>query len=302
MQAKRILVVGYGKLGSRVAQRLSNKHEVTAIKRSPIEPQDKINMCFADVTNSGSLKNVLNESLVGGVDYLIYCLSPSERSEKGYRDAYLIGLKNVLTNLPNSDALQHIIFVSSTSVYHQANGEMVDENSLCSPSAFSGKVLLEAEAYISDLTVASTSIRFSGIYGASRGRLIDQVKQALETGGVLKTAPGYTNRIHEDDCVGFICHLVNLLDEGQAIEAYYVASDSCPMSLAEVYRYIAEQLNHIETSYQDKNLNVSVSENSAHSRRAGSKRCVNKRMLDTGYSLSFNSYLEGYKQKTPRFK
>jgi len=84
MQGKRILVVGYGKLGQRVAHKLSEKHQVIALKRSPIEQVGKVSMCFADVTESVSVKDSLHESVAGGVDYLIYCLSPSERSEQGY--------------------------------------------------------------------------------------------------------------------------------------------------------------------------------------------------------------------------
>ena len=297
MQGKRILIVGFGKLGSRVAQHLSDKHEVTALKRSPVKPSDKINMCFADVTQIESLNKALLLSVNDGVDYLIYCLSPSERSEKGYRDAYLTGLKNVITKLPRPERLKHILFISSTSVYKQSQGELVDEQSICEPLNYSGKILLEAETYLASLVVPSTSIRFSGIYGGSRSRLIDQVKQALINQESLSASPGLTNRIHEDDCVGFICYLVKQLDEGKIIEPCYVASDSCPVSQAQVYSYIAEQLSLTKTSYQDKKLDVSVSENPSLSRRAGSKRCVNKRMLASGYTLKFESYQEGYKQK-----
>ena len=297
MQTQRILIVGYGKLGSRVAQNLSDKHTVTALKRSPIESSDKISMCFADLTQSESLAEALQLSLNDGVDYIIYCLSPSERSEQGYRDVYLTGLKNVLSKLPKPERLKHILFISSTSVYHQSQGEQVDELSPCEPLNYSGKILLEAETYLANLVVPSTCIRFSGIYGGSRRRLIDQVKQALINQESLTATSGFTNRIHEDDCVGFICHLVKLLDEGQTIEPCYVASDSCPVSQAEVYHYISEQLSQTETKYKDQNVSVIVAEASSVPRRAGSKRCINKQMLASGYTLIFESYKEGYKQK-----
>lgn len=296
MQDKRILVVGFGKLGKRIALRLSNEHKITAVKRSPIEQHSKLSLCFADVTQSESLHTALALNLKDGIDYLIYCLSPSERSEQGYRDAYLRGLKNIINHLPQPEKLKHILFISSTSVYHQAHGELVDESSPCKPKTFSGKILLEAEAYLANVSVPSTCIRFSGIYGGSRSRLIDQVKHALELGEALQAVPGLTNRIHEDDCVGFICHLVKLLDRGQAIAPCYVASDSCPVSQSDVYRYIGEQLSQVASCGQGTQLKLIVSEGSNSPRRAGSKCCANKRMLASGYVLSFESYREGYKQ------
>lgn len=293
MQGKRILVVGYGKLGSRVAEALSANHDVTTIKRSPIEHSSLVNMCFADITNKQALSDTLNERLNQGVDYLIYCLSPRERSEQGYRDAYLTGLQNIMSCLPKPDRLEHVLFVSSTSVYHQENGEEVDELSPCLPTSFSGNVLLDAESYLANLAVNSTVIRFSGIYGGSRSRLIDQVKRAIDAGDLLYATPSYTNRIHEDDCMGFICHLIDLLDKGREIKACYLASDSCPVKQAEVYHFIASQLEPLSGSKQSSTFKIE--ENAAKaSRRAGSKQCQNTCMKQSGYSLKYNSYKEGY--------
>ena len=294
MQGKRILVVGYGKLGRRVAHNLSEKHHVIAMKRSPIEQVGKVNMCFADVTNAESLKQALKTNVNDGIDYLIYCLSPSEYSEQGYRNAYLIGLQNVLRNLPNANRLQHIIFISSTSVYHHSNGEEVDENSICSPSNYSGKVLLEAESYLAGLNIASSAIRFSGIYGGNRSRLIEQVKHALENNEVLQAAPGYTNRIHEDDCLGFICHLIDLLEQKQGLEDCYIGTDSCPVEQAEVYQFIADQFQSLDVNKQTPPLSIEVTDSAKSKRRAGSKRCNNDRMKQSAYVLKYRSYKDGY--------
>lgn len=296
-QGKRILIVGYGKLGHRVAATLSGRHEVFALKRSHCISPKNLDILFADVTHPNSLTQVFDKNLEGGVDYLIYCLSPSERSEKGYEDAYLTGLKNVLLGLPNRSRLQHILFISSTSVYHQAKGENVDELSPCQPSNFSGKVLLEAESFLGSLDTPSTCIRFSGIYGGDRSRLIDQVQHALTKNEGIEAAPGYTNRIHEDDCVGFICYLISLLDQGETIESCYVATDSCPVEQADVYAYIAERLSAIHSEHANQALNILVTNQAKSMRRAGSKRCINKRMEASGYQLKFASYKEGYNEQ-----
>ena len=48
------------------------------------------------------------------------------------------------------------------------------------------------------------------------------------------------------------------------------------------------------TTLKKENLKIFVSEEGKSLRRAGSKRCVNKRMLGSGYQLQFESYQEGY--------
>lgn len=294
MQRKRILVIGYGKLGSRVAQELSQDHQVIVIKRSKVENEHNLTMCYADITQSKSLENICQQNFAD-IDYLIYCLSPSERTEEGYRDAYVTGLKNVMSCLPKLNTLKQLIFISSTSVYHQAKGEAVDETSACLPSTFSGKILLEAEAYIARLNVASTTIRFSGIYGRTRSRLIYQVEQALQNGEVLSASPGYTNRIHEDDCVGFICHLIGLLEQDKQLEACYIGTDSCPVEQVKVYQFIAKKLLSSSKEFKGSSVfKIEEASSAKSSRRAGSKQCMNKRMIQSGYQLKFDSYKEGY--------
>jgi nucleoside-diphosphate-sugar epimerase len=294
MQDKRILVAGYGKLGQRVAQQLASDHDVTALKRHPVDPAPPVRLCFADLNNPDQLAATLSEALPEGAHYLIYCLSPAERTEAGYRAAYLHGLQHLLNALPQRRALQHILFVSSTSVYHQSQGEWVDEHSACQPDSFSGKVLLEAEQYLFRQTIPATVVRFSGIYGGGRSRLIDQVRKALTSGEALEAGKGFTNRIHEDDCVGFLCHLIGLLVQGKTLASIYVASDSEPSSLAEVYAFIGEQLQAQPESNTDNRTSLNIQTNEHSARRAGSKRCCNHVMLDSGYQLKFPGYREGY--------
>jgi nucleoside-diphosphate-sugar epimerase len=300
MQDKRILVAGYGKLGRRVARQLAEQHTVYALKRNPQAPDGEVKLCFADIAQLEDLTGCLQQAIPDGVDYLIYCLSPGERSEQGYRAAYLTGLKNILTALPGIARLRHVIFVSSTSVYHQCDDEWVDEQSPCQPVSFSGKILREAEQFLQSQPVASTIVRFSGIYGGGRSRLIEQVRQALENNDPIKLAEGYTNRIHEDDCVGFLCHLMELLDQEEKLEPMYLATDSAPVPLAQVYQFIGEQLQDGLSANEQCTLQLEISSpletgsTAKALRRAGSKRCCNTLLLNSGYELTFPTYREGY--------
>lgn len=285
MQGKKVLIVGCGKIGGRVAKRLSSDFQVFGLRRRPQMSQDDIHYLAADVREASSLEEVFSQVLTDGVDYLIYCLTPSQRTEQGYRDTYVTGLENTLTMLPNTKRLKRLIFVSSSSVYHQNDDSWIDEQSPCEPKQFSGKLIFEAEGLLRHSGIPSTIIRFSGIYGGSRRQLINQVKQSAESGAaILSKALRRSNRIHEDDCVGFIEHLIRLNAQGSALEPLYLASDNEPVDLNEVIIWLAEHLG----------LTINTQPSEQAKRRSGNKQCSNRRMLDSAYQLHYPTFREGY--------
>ena len=114
-------------------------------------------------------------------------------------------LLNTLASLNTQPRL--IVFVSSTSVYGQKDASWVNEDSPAEPVSYSGKRLLEAEQLLLDSPHTICNVRFSGIYGPGRQRLIRQV---IEGHGTAKEPLLYSNRIHADDCAGVLAHLIEL--------------------------------------------------------------------------------------------
>jgi len=293
MQGKRILIVGCGKIGLRVAKELALENQVWGLRKGTPETIQGLELLSADVTNVASLARAF-QNIPPGIHYIIYCLTPGERSEQGYRAIYVTGLKNTLEALPDTSSLKRILFISSTSVFHQNDSQWLDESSDTLPTSFSGRVLLEAEALLKTFDISSTVIRFSGIYGQSRSRLIQQVKQQE---ALISHEIRLTNRIHEDDCVGFILHLIRQDMQSLYIKPLYIATDDEPINLNEVISFIAKRLN-VEVAtpekQKDEQRDELKGEQADNSRRSGNKRLSNKRMLDSGYPLKFPSYKEGY--------
>ena len=145
--------------------------------------------------------------------------------------------QNLLTVLRQTGQRpRRLLFTSSTSVYGQQEGEWVDENSPAEADGFSGRCIRAGEELLWDSPWPSVAVRFGGIYGPGRTRLIDSVREGTATRPA--GPPVYTNRIHRDDCARALQHLLELPEA----ERLYVAVDDDPAPLDEVLGWLARQL------------------------------------------------------------
>lgn len=276
MIGSKCLIVGCGDIGVALAGILAAQGcEVWGLRRDSAALPDSIHGITADVSRIDTLEPLRSISF----DFVLVTLTPGAFNDSAYQQVYVEGLKNVLAVL-NPDKLQRLLYVSSTSVYHQSDDGWVDEESLARPESFSGRRLLEAEALLASSGLATTIIRFAGIYGPGRKRLIEQVRNGQ---GCAKSPPLYTNRIHRDDCVGFLAHLLRLQWQGQTLQACYIGVDNEPVTMWELKQWLAQQLGISSGQLLKESLT-----------RRNSKRCRNQRLLDSGYQLLYPGYREGY--------
>lgn len=272
----RVLIAGCGYVGKPVAQTLATQgFEVFALVRTPRTLPPGVQPVVGDFSDPRSLSN-----LPSGLSHLVFAAAPDSGGETGYRATYVDGLAHVLAAAQaTSPALQRIVFTCSTSVYGQEDGSLVDESTVPSPTGYQGRVLLEAESLLLRSGTTSVSLRFGGIYGPGRTYLIDTVRQ-----GVARLSPEpspYTNRIHQDDCVGSVIHA---LTHPQP-HPVYLAVDSDPAPHNEVLSYLAGLLNLPPPP---------AGTGEPDNRRGGNKRCQNARLVQSGYTFKFPSFRQGY--------
>lgn len=275
MQNKTIVIAGCGDVGSVLGlQLLDMGHKVIGLRRNINQLPQGIQGIKADLSQLDALKEAL--SPISHCDILVYCAAANGRTEDHYKSAYIDGLNNILTALPATAA--HTFFTSSTGVYHQNDHSWVDEDSPCKPERFSGKIMLQAEQMLLSKSTASTIVRFSGIYGPGRNHLLNRIKDGV----VAPESPQqYSNRIHRDDCAGVLAHLITRVFEGRPIENCYLASDNYPCSMYEVTHWLADTLG-VHTCSESV------------TRFAGSKRCNNTRLLNSGYRFKYPDFKKGY--------
>jgi len=266
-----VLIVGAGYVGLRLAELLvMSGHRVTALRRIPPTTPDGVHWLTADVLEPATLTDLPDD-----LDAVVSTLAPTERSEQAYRHIFVTGTGHVLDALAGRDL--PFFFVSSTGVYGENRGAWVDEDTPPRPTTATGGVLLSAEDRVLARRPDATVIRFSGIYGPGRTRLVDLVRSGQP---VQNDPPTYTNRIHGDDAAGVLAHLLACGSDGQALPRRLLASDDEPAPLHEVAQWLAHRLG--------------VPAPPATAGPSRNKRCRNVLLKDLGYTFRYPSYREGY--------
>lgn len=271
MDSEKLLIIGCGDLGQRLAGISARRGiDVTGIRRRiPAgPPQAGLSFIRADYTRQDDLVRVLAR----GYDRIVLCPTPAERSDPGYRLGFVQLAGNLVQALAGQIPVKQILWVGSTSVYGQCRGEWIDESSPTHPVRYQGKRLLEAEALLRAAPLPVTIARLAGIYGPGRNRLINSLRT-----GRAKASAAFTNRIHIEDAARALDHL---LYEVREPEELYLISDGEAASQQEVLSWLAARLGAAPPVWEDSDrLN---------------KRIANRRLLGTGFRLSYPDFKAGF--------
>lgn len=132
-----------------------------------------------------------------------------------------------------SSEIEFVIFTSSTSVYPDKKGKVMEDEVII-PENERARVLLEIEGrLLTSGQFSATVIRFGGLYGYDRqpGRFL---KDKISLSGGNKPV----NLIHQDDCVEILAQMISQDIRGEVFNA---VSDSHP-TRKEVYVHHALRL------------------------------------------------------------
>jgi len=276
---EKLLLIGFGDIASRISQLAAKDYQTSGFKRSAIQ-HPSANIILGDCHKPSDLQKLFNQE--SGFDVIVITLTPEVINEAGYQRAYLESSDQLLEVIKGQTHQPRlIIFVSSTSVYGQQNGEWVDENSKTEPTSFSGKILLATEQRWQRSEFNTCIVRPSGIYGPGRKRLIKQVRSGQ---GTASQPVLYSNRIHADDVAAAIYHLIQIAKTG-SIKPCYLLSDSEPTPLHQVKLWLAQAMGIAK-----ENLHTQPTGRSFR----GSKRCLNERLKRSGFTLQYDTFREGY--------
>jgi nucleoside-diphosphate-sugar epimerase len=282
----RALIVGCGYVGLALGAELVRRgHAVFGVRRNPVTGSEQksagIQPLFADITNPTSLAKLPRD-----FDWVVNCAGSGGGGVEDYRQLYLQGTRNLIEWFAHAPP-QRFVYTSSTSVYGQDDGSLVNESAPTAPQTETGRVLVETEQTLLDAAHATgfpaIVLRLAGIYGPGRGFYLREFLrgQARMEGAGER----FVNMIHRDDVASAI---LAALEHGRAGQAYNVCDDE-PAALVTVYRWLAEKLK--------LPLPPSTPEDPYSLRRRGAtnKRVSNHRLhTELSYTLNFPTFREGF--------
>jgi nucleoside-diphosphate-sugar epimerase len=270
----RTLINGCGYIGLPLALRLKEAgHEINAWVHSVASAELLNSHHFHRVIAGNVADPRLWEALSQDYDLVIHCASSSRGGAAAYEEVFLKG--TLMMNTHQSRARR--LFVSSTSVYGQAQGEIVTEESPADPLTDTGRILREAER--ASLAAGATVVRSAGIYGPKRGVLFEKFRRgdAVIEGDGLR----WINQIHQRDLVAALEHLIKAGAPGEI----YNATDDTPVTYRDYYAWCSEFLSQPMPPHGHV----------PRERKRGltNKRVSNVKLRATGWQPIYPSFREG---------
>ena len=267
----RILIAGLGYIGLALADKLVDAgHEVVGLKRNvnllrPVRYQ----VVSCDLA-AGAL-----DLDIGHIDAVVCLLAADEHTDIAYERTYVRAPKNLIALVKRTGVgAIPFIYVSSTAVYGQNDGSFVSEDSETVPKGFNGRRLLEGESISLQSEYRGIVMRFGGIYGPGR---LWPITSVTKQGQGEWHGGSFLNLIHRDDCVGGLYHLIKLPDA----DGVFNGVDNEPVTKAVLSDWIA------------KSIRVPDREPSGQPIVLMNKRCLNRKLRDTGYSFQYPTFREG---------
>ncbi|MCE9631321.1 MAG: NAD-dependent epimerase/dehydratase family protein [Planctomycetia bacterium] len=234
------LVVGCGYLGERVARRwIDAGSRVVGITRRATRAAELhslgIEPAIIDVTAADPGWSALFKE-IGRPTTVFWSVGFDRAAGTTHRDVHVAGLGKLLDALAvagSAEPTPRIIFSSSTGVWGDEGGGVVDETTPPNPSRDAGRVLVAAESLLAAHSLGpGTALRFAGLYGPDRLPRLDD----LRAGRPIAADPdSWLNLVHIDDAAAVVCAVA----DAALPQPLYVVSDGTPVRRRDWYGRLA---------------------------------------------------------------
>ena len=265
-----MLIVGCGAVGTRVASRAkANGAQVTCIvrtaesaKRLCVEDQDAICVDLDQALPSLDITADLRQ--------IFYFAPPPTTGREDPR------IDRFLKALPTT-AKPRLVYISTTGVYGNCEGEWVDETRPVNPQVDRARRRWDAECRLQvwrregggELVI----LRVAGIYGPSKLPL-ERLRRGVPM--IAEADAPWTNRIHIDDLVS-VCEAA--MARGRDGEVYN-ASDGQPGNMRDYFDRVADLFDLVRAPTIDRSKADAELSPGMLSYLAESRRLDNRKMLD----------------------
>lgn len=266
--------------GWRVGALTRNAEKAAQLREAGADP-----VIVADLAEGG-----WREELPHGITHVVNAVSSAGGGMDGYRHSYLGGNRRLAAWLERYEGVQRVVYTSSTAVYADADGALIDENA---PKADSerARILLEAEALVHEAMAPhvplAVTLRLAGLYGPGRHLFLDR----LRAGDTVLPGRGevHLNLLHRDDAASALAATLTAPQDNGA-RVWHVA-DNEPSQRQAIANWLADELGLAPPRFDPNAV-------SPRGRAAGmADRRLDNRAFRTamGWEPTYPSFREGYR-------
>lgn len=239
--AKKLIEIGFEVKGS-----TTSENKLAILKSNKIAPYL---LKLSETKISDSVTEFLYNS-----EILIINIPPGLRktTEATSEKTFVAKIKNLIPFIENS-TIKKVLFISSTSVYADtASISTVTEESILNPDTESGKQLVEVEnLFLNNSHFTSTIIRFGGLIGEDRNPI-----NMLSGKTNIANPEAPINLIHQEDCIGIICEMLNQVQHDNIRNEVFNAVAPLHPTRKDYYTEKAKQLHLIAPLFNENETNI----------------------------------------------
>lgn len=280
MKKKRLLIIGCGDIAKRIIKLLNGRYRLYGLIRDHSKAaalrELKITPIIGDLDKPSSLTK-----LSGIADLILHTAPPPSSGDTDLRTTHLINALAKDGMLP-----QRLVYISTSGVYGNCDGEYVSETRLVNPQTARAKRRINAEKQLrkwaKKFRVNVCILRAPGIYSIDRLPFA-RLQEALPA--ISSEEDSYTNHIHADD-LARIC--VATLWKGKGGRTFN-ATDEHSMKMGDYFDLVADYFNlphppRVSRENAQKSLPASLLSFMGESRRLTNSRLKKELRINLRYA------------------
>lgn len=278
-----VLIMGFGDIGTRVANRLKGRCAVSALVRRP-ERAEVAEACGAvplqaDLVDVSALQKVMMP-----VDVVIHLAPPSSANGANAPPHGVdLGTENLIRALTAVGPPRNLVYVSTTGVYGDAGGGWVDEATPLNPQSARARRRVAAEHALAEWAarngVVLTVLRAPGIYAAER---LPLPRLLSGTPAIHAAEDSFSNHIHADDLAAACVAAITAKQSG----TFNVVDDSA-LRMGDYFDLVADRFGLLHPPRVARNEAEALVGPAMWSFMRESRRIRNQNMkLESGLNLT----------------
>ena len=226
---KKILILGYGKLGQAFYQLFHSRYEIRGIKRSAVEND----ACPVILTSIRSEETRLHLSWA---DVIIFSPSSGGGNQEQFKETYLDNIRTTIQSLKSeSPSTKQLILIGSTGVYPKSKGKTWKEDSTIPIETPRQEILLQTEQVAIQSRHLCVILRCGGLYGPGRGNFSWIVKKNRLQSSDLSDQ--FFPVVHQKD----VCAVIDQLISARNISGIFNLVDDSNLRKRDLFKMVSEE-------------------------------------------------------------